>query len=88
MKRAQVAKKKIPGVKAISEMQNNMDRQKSSEILERIGEDDPGMEEEIRQNMFIFEGLVKIDDRGIQEIMKEISTDILSWPGLCRPQAG
>jgi flagellar motor switch protein FliG len=36
------------------------------------------MAEEIRQNMFIFEDLVKIDDRGMQEIMKEISTDILA----------
>jgi len=36
------------------------------------------MAEEIRQNMFVFEDLIKIDDRGIQEILKEISSDILA----------
>ena len=30
--------------------------------------------EEIRQNMFIFEDLVKVDDKGIQEILKEANT--------------
>lgn len=78
IKTAQIATRKIGGVKAISEMLNNMDRQKSSEIIARIEENDPEMAEEIRQNMFIFEDIVKIDDKGIQEILKEISSDILA----------
>ncbi len=78
IKTAQIATRKIGGVKAISEMLNNMDRQKSSEILARIEENDPEMAEEIRQNMFIFEDMAKIDDKGIQEILKEISSDILA----------
>jgi flagellar motor switch protein FliG len=76
IKTAQVATKKVGGIKAIAEMLNNMERQKSSELIARIEENDPEMAEEIRQNMFIFEDLVKIDDRGVQEIMKEISTDM------------
>ena len=71
IKTAQVATKKVGGIKAIAEMLNNMDRQKSSELIARIEENDPEMAEEIRQNMFIFEDLIKIDDRGVQEIMKE-----------------
>ncbi len=78
IKTAQTATRKIGGIKAISEMLNNMDRQKSSEIIARIEENDPEMAEEIRQNMFIFEDLAKIDDKGIQEILKEISSDILA----------
>ncbi len=78
IKTAQIATRKIGGVKSISEMLNNMDRQKSSEILARIEENDPEMAEEIRQNMFIFEDMAKIDDKGIQEILKEISSDILA----------
>ena len=77
IKTAQTATKSIGGMKSISEMLNNMERQKSSEILARIEENDPEMAEEIRQNMFIFEDLLKVDDRGMQEIMKEISSDIL-----------
>lgn len=78
IKTAQTATRKIGGVKSISEILNNMDRQISSAILVRIEENDPEMAEEIRQNMFIFEDLSKIDDKGIQEILKEVSTDILS----------
>ncbi len=78
IKTAQTATRQIGGVKAISEILNNMDRQVSSAILVRIEENDPEMAEEIRQNMFIFEDLIKVDDKGIQEILKEVSTDILS----------
>jgi flagellar motor switch protein FliG len=78
IKTAQTATRQMGGVKSISEILNNMDRQASSAILVRIEENDPEMAEEIRQNMFIFEDLIKVDDKGIQEILKEISTDILS----------
>jgi flagellar motor switch protein FliG len=78
IKTAQTGTKQMGGVKSISEILNNMDRQASSAILVRIEENDPEMAEEIRQNMFIFEDLIKVDDKGIQEILKEISTDILS----------
>jgi flagellar motor switch protein FliG len=78
IKTAQTGARKMGGVKSISEILNNMDRQASSAILVRIEENDPEMAEEIRQNMFIFEDLIKVDDKGIQEILKEISTDILS----------
>ena len=78
IKTAQTGARQMGGVKSISEILNNMDRQASSAILVRIEENDPEMAEEIRQNMFIFEDLIKVDDKGIQEILKEISTDILA----------
>ena len=78
IKTAQTTTRKMGGVKSISEILNNMDRQVSSAILGRIEENDPEMAEEIRQNMFIFEDLIKVDDKGIQKILKETSSDILS----------
>jgi len=78
IKTAQTITRRIGGIKTISDMLNNMERQKGSEIIARIEENDPEMAEEIRQNMFIFEDLMKIEDRGIQEILKEISSDILA----------
>ena len=78
IKTAQTTTRKMGGVKSISEILNNMDRQVSSAILLRIEENDPEMAEEIRQNMFIFEDLIKVDDKGIQKILKETSSDILS----------
>lgn len=78
IKTAQTGPKRYGGVKAISEMLNSIDRQLSSSILARVEEQDPDMAEEIRQNMFIFEDLLKIEERGIQEILKEITTDVLA----------
>ena len=78
IKTAQTTTRKMGGVKSISEILNNMDRQVSSAILVRIEENDPEMAEEIRQNMFIFEDLIKVDDKGIQKILKETSSDILT----------
>jgi flagellar motor switch protein FliG len=78
IKTAQTSARKFGGIKAISDMLNSMDRQKSTEIVTRIEENDPAMAEQIRQNMFVFEDLAKIDDRGIQEILKEISSDVLA----------
>jgi flagellar motor switch protein FliG len=78
IKTAQTTTRKMGGVKSISEILNNMDRQVSSAILVRIEENDPEMAEEIRQNMFIFEDLIKVDDKGIQKILKETSSDLLS----------
>ena len=78
IKTAQITTRKIGGIKSIAEILNNMDRQKGSEILARIEDNDPEMAEEIRQNMFIFEDLSKIDDKGAQEILKEISSDVLA----------
>ena len=78
IKTAQTTTRKMGGVKSISEILNNMDRQVSSAILVRIEENDPEMAEEIRQNMFIFEDLIKVDDKGMQGILKEISSEILS----------
>ena len=35
----------------------------------------PDLAEDIRQLMFVFDDLVKIDDRGIQELIKAVPTD-------------
>ena len=41
----------------------------------RREERDPDLAEQIRQLMFTFDDLVKIDDRGIQELVKNVPND-------------
>ena len=43
--------------------------------VDNLEERDPDLAEDIRQLMFVFDDLVKIDDRGIQELIKAISTE-------------
>jgi flagellar motor switch protein FliG len=70
-----ISTQKIGGIEPIASMLNLMDKTTSEQILDNFEERDPDMAEQIRQLMFVFDDLVKIDDRGIQELIKNISND-------------
>ena len=70
-----IATQKIGGIEPIAGMLNLMDKATSEQILDGFEERDPDMAEQIRQLMFVFDDLVKIDERGIQELIKNISND-------------
>lgn len=67
----------LGGVQSVSEMLNVMDKNTSTSIMSRIEEKDPLLAEEIRKLMFVFTDLVKVDDKGIQTLLKEVSNDKL-----------
>lgn len=71
-------KTSIGGVEVVAEMLNQMDQSVEHSILSKIEESNPDMAEQIRQLMFVFEDLANVDDRGMQAIMKEVSTDDLT----------
>ncbi|NQZ20353.1 MAG: flagellar motor switch protein FliG, partial [Bdellovibrionales bacterium] len=61
----------------VAEMLNVMDKNAEKAIMSRVEEKDPLLAEEIRKLMFIFEDIIKIDDRGIQALLKEVPNDKL-----------
>ncbi|MCB0341033.1 MAG: flagellar motor switch protein FliG [Pseudobdellovibrionaceae bacterium] len=65
------------GVQPVAEMLNVMDKNTETSIMSRIEEKDPILAEEIRKLMFVFEDIVKIDDKGIQTLLKEVPNDKL-----------
>jgi len=67
----------LGGVQPVAEMLNVMEKNTESAIMSRIEERDPILAEEIRKLMFVFEDIVKIDDRGIQTLLKEVPNDKL-----------
>ncbi len=67
----------LGGVQPVAEMLNVMDKATESSIMSRLEEKDPLLAEEIRKLMFVFEDISKIDDRGIQALLKEIPNDKL-----------
>lgn len=67
----------LGGVQPVAEMLNVMDKNTESSIMSRIEEKDPILAEEIRKLMFVFEDVIKIDDKGIQAMLKEIPNDRL-----------
>lgn len=66
---------KIGGVEPLAEMLNLMDKATEEQILDNLEERDPDLAEQIRKLMFTFDDLVKVDDRGIQELIKNVNND-------------
>ena len=65
------------GVKCAAEILNFVDSSIEAEISEKIAESDQKLAEEIQELMFTFENLGDVDDRGIQTILRDVSTDNL-----------
>ena len=65
----------VGGIQSVAEILNNVDQASERDIMEQIEELNAGMAEEIRQLMFVFEDLLSIDDRGMQQILKEVANE-------------
>jgi flagellar motor switch protein FliG len=70
--------KVFQGTKAIAEILNHCERGTEQKILEKIDGQNTLMADSIRELMLVFDDLEKVDDRGIQLILKEISTEDLT----------
>lgn len=62
----------LGGVEPIADMLNLMDKNTEKNIMSRVEEKDPELAEEIRKLMFTFEDLIYVDDKGIQNILREV----------------
>lgn len=67
----------LGGVSVVAEMLNLMDKATEKSILSVIESRDSEMADEIRKLMFVFEDIGKIDDKGIQLLLKEVPNDKL-----------
>lgn len=68
----------VGGTEAVAEILNNLDGQSEESIFQSVESTDPELADSIRELMFVFEDLLKIDDRGIQQIMKEVTNEMLT----------
>ena len=67
----------LGGVESVAEIVNNLDHNMEVNILSEIEGINPELAENIRQLMFVFEDLTSIDDRGMQAVLKEVSSEDL-----------
>lgn len=67
----------LGGVKAAAEMLNFMGSSAETSVLEAIREQDDDLAQKIADQMFTFEDLMKVDDRGIQLLLREVQADSL-----------
>lgn len=60
------------GVESLAELLNRVDRSTEKLILETLEERNQDLAEEVKKLMFVFEDIIVLDDRGIQQVLKEI----------------
>ena len=70
-------KSTLGGVKAAAEMINLMGTSVETAVLDYIREADNDLAQKIMDNMFTFDDLAKIDDKGIQALLKEVQSESL-----------
>jgi flagellar motor switch protein FliG len=64
----------VGGVDTAAEIMNSIDRTSERKIMEKLSYDSPELAEEIRRRMFVFEDIVKLDDRSVQIVLREVET--------------
>ena len=70
-------KTSLGGVKSAAEMINLMGASVETAVLDYIREADNDLAQKIMDNMFTFDDLEKIDDKGIQALLKEVQSESL-----------
>jgi flagellar motor switch protein FliG len=74
---ASVKTAKLGGVKAAADMINLLGA-KQTTMIEAIQAEDTELGELIKDALFVFDNLLKVDDRGMQSILREVQADTLA----------
>ena len=70
-------KANLGGVKPAAEIINMMGSAIETSVLDYIREADGDLAQKIMDNMFTFDDVIKIDDKGIQSLLKEVQSESL-----------
>ena len=66
------------GIDAVVAIVNSTDRATERNIMEYLEENDPELAEEIKKRLFVFEDSMKLDDRSLQRVLREVDLKELS----------
>jgi flagellar motor switch protein FliG len=70
-------KSSLGGVKTAAEMINLMGTAIEGTVIESIRNHDPDLAQKIMDKMFVFDDVIKLDNKAIQTVLKEVSSDVL-----------
>jgi flagellar motor switch protein FliG len=66
------------GILPLVDILNRADRATEKTILENLERDDPELADEVRNRMFVFEDITKLEDRAVQLVLREIDSKTLA----------
>lgn len=67
----------LGGVKRAADIMNYLDSSVEGQLMDAIRDVDEDLSSQIEDLMFVFDNLADVDDRGIQVLMREVSSDVL-----------
>ena len=72
-----VKKKPMGGIRVAAEILNFMSGDTETSVMESLKNYDDDMAQKIMDEMFVFDNIIDIDDRGIQLLLREVQSDAL-----------
>jgi flagellar motor switch protein FliG len=70
--------RELGGIRLMAEVLNRMNRTSENNIITALDSADPELASEIRGLMFTFDDVLKLDDKSMQELLREISSEDLA----------
>ena len=67
----------VGGIKAAAAIMNFTNQEQESKIMKVLGKDDKHLVVAIQESMFVFENLLKSDDKSLQMLLRNVETDDL-----------
>jgi flagellar motor switch protein FliG len=67
----------LGGVKPAAEIINLLGSALETSVLDYVRESDPDLAQKLMDNMFGFDDLIKLDDKGVQAVLKEVQSESL-----------
>ena len=67
----------LGGLRVAAEMVNLLDSSVGTNVMSEIGKSDEALSQKIQDLMFVFDDLLEIDDRGMQELLRQVPADKL-----------
>lgn len=68
----------IGGIGTLVKILNQVDIGSEKNIIESLGRDEPELADKIRDNMFVFEDIVNLDDLSIQRVLRQVDSKDLA----------
>lgn len=65
------------GIRSAATILTQVHKDIERKIVEELDQANAALSQQIQENMFVFENLMDIDDRGIQALVREVTTDTL-----------
>src|SRR5476651_2008353 len=74
---ANTSRTNLGGIKRAADIMNFLDSSIEGQLMDSIREVDEDLSGQIEDLMFVFNNLSDVDDRGIQALLREVSSDVL-----------